>query len=168
MLDTDLSGLGPKEAYDYVLAFLTTLKQTEKARAAADEELALWGRRVELATAKGDAALATAAQARVAELSAKRAGIEAELTELKTTTGILKDELKRRIATGWGGKLVDTDLLLAQLEMVVGPKDELSQAMKHEEASAALDELKRKMGGQPAAAGDPPKPPEPDPGSRKE
>jgi hypothetical protein len=41
---------------------------------------------------------------------------------------------------------VDTDRLLAQLEMVVGKKDELSLSMKDEEAKAALDELKNKMG----------------------
>jgi hypothetical protein len=38
-------------------------------------------------------------------------------------------------------------LLLAQLEMVAGKRDELSHAMKQEEASAALDELKKKMQG---------------------
>jgi hypothetical protein len=43
-----------------------------------------------------------------------------------------------------GGRLVDTDLLLAQLQMVAGKKDELGDAMKNEEANAALDELKKK------------------------
>ena len=45
-----------------------------------------------------------------------------------------------------GVKLVDADLLLAQLRMVVGEKDELGDAMKKEEAQAALDELKKKNG----------------------
>ena len=53
MLDTDLEGLGPKEASAYVLAFITTLKQTEKALAAAVEESELWTRRVALARSKG-------------------------------------------------------------------------------------------------------------------
>jgi hypothetical protein len=43
-----------------------------------------------------------------------------------------------------GGRLVDADLLLAQLQMLVGKKDGLSDAMKREEANAALDELKKK------------------------
>ena len=41
---------------------------------------------------------------------------------------------------------MDADLLLAQLEMIAGKKDELAQAMKEEESKAALDELKKKMG----------------------
>jgi hypothetical protein len=57
---------------------------------------------------------------------------------------VLKEKLVRiRMA---GLKLVDADLLLAQLEMIVGKKDELAHTMKNEEASAALEELKRKMG----------------------
>jgi hypothetical protein len=55
---------------------------------------------------------------------------------------VLKDKLVRLRMTG--GRLVDADLLLAQLQMVVGKKDELQDAMKIEEANAALDELKKK------------------------
>jgi hypothetical protein len=57
MLDTDLEGLGPKEASEYVLAFITTLKQTEKALDAAQEDAHLWTRRVSLAQSRGDAGL---------------------------------------------------------------------------------------------------------------
>ncbi len=146
MLDTDIEGLGPKEASDYVLAFITTLKQTEKAAAAAQEDVSLWTRRVELARARGDEALAAQAQARLDEMIAKKAKLDAELSELKATVSVLKEKLTR--VRMMGGRLVDTDLLLAQLEMVVGKKDELSETMKKEEASSALDELKKKMGGE--------------------
>ena len=54
---------------------------------------------------------------------------------------VLKEKLTRLRMTGV--KLVDADLLLAQLQMVVGEKDELGDAMKKEEAQAALDELKK-------------------------
>jgi len=150
MVDTDIDGLGPKDAYQYVLAFITTLKQTEKALANADQDVATWTRRVELATARGDATLAAAAQSRLAEVTARKTQIEGELADLRATVSVLKEKLKRRIASAGAdptGRLVDADLLLAQLEMVVGPKDELSSAMRHEEANAALEELKRKMGG---------------------
>ncbi len=150
MVDTDIEGLGPKDAYQYVLAFITTLKQTEKALANADQDVATWTRRVELATAKGDATLTAAAQSRLAEATAKKAQLETELADLRATVSVLKEKLKRRIAMAGADparKLVDADLLLAQLEMVVGPKDELSAAFRHEEANAALEELKRKMGG---------------------
>jgi hypothetical protein len=145
MLDTDLEGLGPKEASEYVLAFITTLKQTEKALGAAEEEANLWTRRVALARSKGDEALAAQAQARQSDAVAKQAQLETELADLKAKVSVLKEKLTRIRMTG--GKLIDADLLLAQLEMVVGPRDELSRTMKKEEASAALDELKKKMQG---------------------
>ena len=146
MMDTDIEGLGPREAADYVLAFITTLKQTEKALAASAEEVALWTRRVALAAAKGDPSLTTQAQARLSDVTAKKAGLEAELADVKAKVAVLKEKLARLRTTG--GRLVDADLLLAQLEMVVGKKDELSETMKQEETKAALDELKKKMGKQ--------------------
>jgi phage shock protein A len=143
MLDTDIEGLDPKQAAEYVLAFITTLKQTEKAVAAAEEEENLWTRRVTLARSKGDEGLAAQAQARLSDATAKKAGLQAELEDLRAKVSVLKEKLVRVRMTGT--KLVDADLLLAQLQMVVGPKDTLGQAMKSEEAGAALDELKRKM-----------------------
>ncbi len=144
MIDTDIEGLGPKEASEYVLAFITTLKQTEKAIAAAEEDVSLWTRRVALARSKGDEALAAQAQTRVDQAAAKKAGLEAELADLKAKVAVLKEKLVRVRMTG--GKSVDADLLLAQLQMAVGEKDRLADTMKEEETKAALDELKKKMG----------------------
>ena len=145
MLDTDLEGLGPKEASEYVLRFITTLKQTEKAVAAAQEETNLWTRRVVLARSKGDEGLAAQAQARLSDATARQAALETELADLKAKVSVLKEKLTRIRMTGV--KLVDADLLLAQLEMLAGKKDELAHTMKQEEASAALEELKKKMRG---------------------
>jgi phage shock protein A len=145
MLDTDLEGLGPKEAAEYVLAFITTLKQTEKALETAQEDTNLWTRRVSLAQVKGDAGLAAQATARLSDATAKQSKLEAELADLKAKISVLKEKLTR-IRTA-GVKLVDADLLLAQLQMVTGKKDELAHTMKQEEAGAALDELKKKMQG---------------------
>ena len=146
MIDTDIEGLGPKEASDYVLAFITTLKRTEKALAESKEEASLWTRRVALARSKGDEALTAQAEQRLAEAAGKNAALEAELADLKTKVAVLKDKLLRLRVTG--ARSVDTDLLLAQLEMVVGKKDDLGRIMKEEESKAALDELKKKMGQQ--------------------
>jgi phage shock protein A len=143
MLDTDLEGLGPREASEYVLAFITTLKQTEKACAAAQEETSLWTRRVTLAQGKGDAALTAQATARLADVTTKQSRLDAELADLKAKVSVLKEKLVRIRMTG--ARLIDADLLLAQLEMVVGKKDELAHTMKKEEASAALEALKKKM-----------------------
>jgi phage shock protein A len=145
MLDTDLEGLGPKEATDYVLAFITTLKSTEKSLARAVEETALWKRRVELAQAKGDADLASQAQGRLAECQAKQAGLETEITDLKGKVSVLKEKLAR--VRSQVPRSVNVDLLLAQLQMLVGEKDSLSISLKEEEAKANLEELKKKMGG---------------------
>jgi phage shock protein A len=151
MLDTDLEGLGPKEASQYVLAFITTLKQTEKALDAAREDANLWTRMVSLAQSKGDAGLTAQAMTRLSDATTKQSRLEAELADLKAKVSVLKEKLVHiRMA---GVKLVDADLLLAQLEMVAGKKDELAHTMKNEEASAALDELKKKMGGQQEGTG---------------
>jgi hypothetical protein len=142
MLDTDIEGLNPAQASEYVLAFITTLKQTEKALAAAQEDTNTWTRRVTLARSRGDEGLAGQAQARLSDAAAKQSQMETELADLKSKVSVLKDKLVRIRMTG--GRLVDTDLLLAQLQMVVGQKDELGEAMKKEETNAALDELKKK------------------------
>ena len=144
MIDTDIEGLRPQEAADYVLAFITTLKQTEKAVGAAEEEVSLWTRRVALARSRGEEGLAAQAEARLTEATGRKAALDAELADLKAKVSVLKEKLARLRVTG--GRLVDTDLLLAQLEMAAGKKDELSAAMKEEESKAALDELKKKMG----------------------
>jgi len=145
MLDTDIDGLDPAQASEYVLAFVTTLKQTEKALAEASEDTNLWTRRVALARSKGDEGLAAQAQARLSDATAKQSQLEADLADLRRKVVVLKDKLVRLKMTG--GRRVDTDLLLAQLQMVVGEKDTLGDAMKHAEADAALDELKKKNTG---------------------
>jgi len=145
MLDTDIDGLDPVQASEYVLAFVTTLKQTEKALAEASEDTNLWTRRVALARSKGDEGLAAQAQARLSDATAKQSQLEADLVDLRRKVVVLKDKLVRLKMTG--GRLVDTDLLLAQLQMVVGEKDTLGDAMKHAEADAALDALKKKDSG---------------------
>jgi phage shock protein A len=145
MLDTDLEGLDPQQAKEYVLAFITTLKKTEKAAAAAEEEANVWTRRVTLARSAGDEALAAQAQARLSDAVAKKAALETELADLRASVAVLKENLT--VIRMKGVRLVDTDLLLAQLSMLVGPKDELAGAMKKEEANAALDALKKKMEG---------------------
>jgi phage shock protein A len=142
MLDTDIEGLDPAHASEYVLAFITTLKQTEKALAAAQEDTNTWTRRVTLARSRGEEGLAAQAQARLSDAAAKQSRLETELADLKAKVSILKEKLARLRMTGM--KLVDADLLLAQLQMIVGKKDELGDAMKNEEANAALDELKKK------------------------
>jgi phage shock protein A len=142
MLDTDIEGLDPSQASQYVVAFITTLKQTEKALSAAQEDTTTWTRRVTLARTRGDEGLAAQAQARLSDATAKQSQLETELSDLKAKVAVLKEKLVRLRMTGT--QLVYTDLLLAQLQMIVGKKDALGDTMKNEEANAALDELKKR------------------------
>lgn len=117
MDDTDLRGLSAAEARAYVLEFMTTMKSTERAMTALEQDLTLWNKRVELAAAKGASELEAAARARVDELSAKRLTLEAERAELAAKVVRLKEKLPGVMASE---RSVDADLLLAQLQMATG------------------------------------------------
>jgi chaperonin cofactor prefoldin len=145
MLDTDIEGLGPKEAAEYVLAFIATLKQTSRELERIGEDVSLWRRRGALAREKGQPDLAAQADARAAELEAKQARLEAERQDLARKVSVLKDKLKR--ISMMGTRLVDTDRLLAELQMLAGEKDNLSISLKDEEAKAELEKLKKRMSG---------------------
>ncbi len=148
MLDTDIEGLGPKEATEYVLAFITTLKQTSRELERGGEEISLWKRRVALAQERGETALAAQAQARCAELEEKQARLEAERQDLVRKVAVLRDKLQK--VRMMGPRLVDTDRLLAELQMLAGEKDSLSASLKEEEAKAELERMKKKMSGEDA------------------
>lgn len=145
MQDTDIDGLEPKDAAEYVLAFATTLKRTEADLARVAEEIATWTRRVALAAGKGEATLAEQARAKLAEIEAKKAALEAELADLRPKVDVLKEKLQR--LRGRFQRSVDPDLLLAELEMLGGKKDALADRFKAEEAGAKVEDLKRKMAG---------------------
>jgi len=142
MLDTDLDGLNPQEAAEYVLSFITTLKKTEKDLALAGDDVTLWAGRVSLAREKGETALADQAQTRLNEAQVKKTRLGTEAGELRAKVSVLKEKLvKIRML---GTRSVDTDLLLAQLQMLAGEKDVLKEKFKEQEAAQKLDELKRK------------------------
>jgi phage shock protein A len=146
MLDTDLEGLNPQQATEYVLAFIATLRHTTREIDRVKEEAALWRGRVTLARGRGEEALAAQAETRAAELEAKQAALEAERQDLVRTVTVLKEKLQRIRMKGT--RLIDTDRLLAELQMLVGERDTLSEALKDEEAKAELEKLKRKMSGE--------------------
>jgi phage shock protein A len=142
MLDTDIDGLNPTQASQYALGFIATLKKTEKALAKSREETNVWTRRVTFAHSRGEEGLAAQAQARLSEATVKQSQLEAEFSDLNAKVAVLKNKLVRLQTTG--GRLVDTDLLLAQLQVLVGSKDELKDTMKIDETNATLEELKKK------------------------
>jgi phage shock protein A len=145
MQDTDIEGLEPKDAAEYVLAFVATMKKTETDIGRAAEDVAKWTRRAALATGKGEAELAGLARAKLAEIEGKKSALEAELADLRPKVDILEEKLQRLRRRFQ--KSVDTDVLLAELEMLTGKKDALADAFKAEEAGAKVGELKKKMSG---------------------
>jgi hypothetical protein len=145
MLDTDIDFMDFDSARQYVLAFITTLKSTQRERGVTEEELALWQRRVKLAAGRREQVLQKAAEEKVAELAAKQARLRAEEAELAAKSDVLKEKLRRlRIRSTL---TVDADALLAQLSMLAGEPDTLKRNLQQQEAQNALEELKRKMHG---------------------
>ncbi len=147
MDDTDLRGLSAAEARTYVLEFITAMKSTERAMAAVDQDLALWTKRVELAAAKAATELEAAARAKLAELAARRSALESERAELAIKVTRLKEQLPRAMALE---RSVDTDLLLAQLQMATGealggPSPALERDILSLGTEDALTALKRSL-----------------------
>lgn len=115
--DTDISGLSAADAQAYALEFMTALKALERELAALGDELGVWSRRLELAAAKGAAELEAAARAKVDELTARKAGLDAERAELAAKVARIRERLPLAAASE---RSVDADLLLAQLQMETG------------------------------------------------
>lgn len=151
MDDTDIRGLSAADAKAYALEFMTALKGLERDLAAIGDEAATWAKRVELAAAKGAAELEAAARTKLDELAAKRAGLEAERSELAAKVARIRERLP---TAGAAERSVDPDLLLANLRMAAGqdPDDESGPGPARLEsdiaalgADDALAALKRKI-----------------------
>jgi phage shock protein A len=143
MDDTDLSGMTPEEAREYVLAFIKSLKETQRQRQELAAALDLWKGRVELAQRESRPDLAEQASTRLAGIREDLTRLEQEEAGLNAKVEILKDNLKQ-LPPGWRPS-VDADVLLAQLEMLVGERDETSEQIQELQVQSKLEELKRKM-----------------------
>jgi len=162
MDDTDLSGLDLAGAKAYLLEFSTAAKMARKELEAAEADVALWRKRVELAESKGLSDLATAANAKLGEVEARRISAVAEIEDLESKVGRIRDMLPTVAAKE---RSVDVDRLLAELQLMtgqlLGPAGEgapgLESAMTKLESEAAAGEasvsadaglaaLKEKMG----------------------
>jgi hypothetical protein len=144
--DTDLGGMDRQTAAEYVLSFIATLKETEKARAEAEKEKALWEGRVGLARSKNEELLANQAEMKVNEIDSKLSGLKAEEAELRRKVDFMKDELQRLKSKP--ELSLDPEALLAQLEMVTGKPDTTARKIKETEADIELEKLKKKMKGE--------------------
>jgi phage shock protein A len=143
-VDTDIDSLDHGSAREYVLAFLTVLKQTERERAIAEEELLHWERRVKLAESRGEPQLQKLASGRAAELREQAARLAAEEQGLRRKVAVLRQKLA--VLRERASFAVDADALLAQLRLLAGEPGSLDLELKDLEAQAALEALKRKQG----------------------
>jgi hypothetical protein len=142
-VDTDIDSLDYGSAREYVLAFLTALKQAERERAVAEEELVHWLQRAKAADSRGDPQLKKLAAARAAELREAATRFGAEEQVLRRRTAVLRKKLL--VLRDKASFAVDADDLLAQLRLQAGEPGTLDQEMKELEARAALEALKRKQ-----------------------
>jgi phage shock protein A len=151
--DSNLSGMNPAAAKEYIFNFITTLKLTEKQIADLDEDLAGWQSRIELAKSKARPELAAEAEKELERLTVKRRQLICEAGSLKTQIEEMRRQLPLLAARE---RSVDPDLLEQELLIAAGrmPGDEekarnerqLKDLEKDAAADAALSELKAKMG----------------------
>ena len=133
-----------RSARQYLIAIVANLKQIKEKQKKLREDLDTWTGRIELARGKNRSDLEAAAVQRkddisyqLQTLSAEEAELLREASRMKARMGLLKTEVERS---------VNTDLLLSELEMLVGEPDTLSRQFEEEEAEATLRKLKEDMG----------------------
>ena len=143
-MDTfDLTGLDAQTAKQIVVQVIQSLKATTAQRVKLDKEADLWRDRIKLAEEKGRSDLQAEAQTRLADVEFQLDSLRAEETELIRTVDRMKQQLKTIEAQP--EMSVDTDQLLAQLELLEDDKDELAEEFRKQEADALLDQLKEDM-----------------------
>lgn len=140
--DYDIAGLEPEAAREYVIATMTTLKTTVAKRIGLEKELESWRDRVKLATEKGRLDLASGAQARADGLAPQVDTLKAEEQEYRAGIARMMVQLKgienRPRLSG-----VDADLLLSQMQMIVGEHADIDEKFRDLEAESKLDGMKR-------------------------
>lgn len=148
MDDTDLTGLDPAAAREYVHGFLTTYRLTVKRRQQLDGERRTWEERVARAAAAGDDRLRDAARAELSRVQGDFGRVAAEEAELSAQVEVLQRHLRQLRASP--APTVDTDQILAQLQELVGEdaglRADLDRLSAEQRAAAELDDLKRRMG----------------------
>lgn len=151
MEDTDLSGLDPAAAREYVHGFLTTYRLTVKRRQQLDGERRTWEGRVARAAAAGDDRQRDAARAELSRVQADCGRVAAEEAELRAQVEVLQRHLRQlRSAVPM---TVDADQLLAQLQALVGEdaglRADLDRLSAEQRAAEELAALKRRLGREP-------------------
>ena len=141
--DLDIDRLSYKDAEQYVLSFITTLKGIEGELKNLYRELELWRGRARLAEKNQEAQLVLIAGKKISELQAKSSQLELEQKSLRLKVSVLKEKLK--IIRNQPATAVDTDELLQKMKMLAGQEDKTLEVIEDLEAQQALEELKRRL-----------------------
>ena len=152
-METNLGGMDPASAKEYIYGFISTLKLTEKKIQEIDAELLKWNSRAELARTKGHPDLAQEAEKEIERLKSKKQELDSETAELKLQIEQMRRQLPALAACA---RSIDPDLLEQELLMAAGylPGEEekaqsnrlFSKMEKDAAADDALLQLKAKMG----------------------
>ncbi len=145
--ETDLTGLDPAAAREYVLGYVTALRITAKKRQRLEVSLKTWEERVKQATDAGNDTLRAAARNEMQRIQDGLGRVASEESELTAQVAVMKRHLKSM----QHGPVVnaDAEALLAQLQSLTGEpdnlKDDLDRLGAEQRADAELAALKRRM-----------------------
>lgn len=143
----DIHDLEPEDAKQYIVAVMSTLKQTTAKRIQLERDLEMWEKRVELAVSNGRQDLVDGAQRKVEQIKEDIEQLRGE--EHEYTEGLERMRTQLRMIQTQPQMSVDVDLLTAQLDMMIGEREKEDAKADEEFRSAqvdwALEELKRKM-----------------------
>jgi len=145
----NLTGMKAAEAKEYIHAFITTLKLTEKEINTLEDEAAKWKGRMELARSKGMEDLAAEAEKEAERINVKLSGLREEELSLKERIDAMRRQLPGLAARE---RSIDPDLLEQELLMALGKTEEetktersFRELEKNNAAESALEALKMKM-----------------------
>lgn len=145
--DYDIRGLDPEDAKQYIVSVMATLKQTTAKRIQLERDLDMWQKRIDLAVEKGRQDLIGGASRRVAEIQEDLSRLRGE--EQEYSDGLSRMRRQLRMIREQPQMTVDVDLLAAQMEMLIGEREqaeaETSEQFRKAEAEWALEDLKRKL-----------------------
>ena len=145
--ETDLTGLDPGAAREYVHGYLTALRLAAKKRQRLESALRTWEERVKHAAAAGNTTLRDAARNEMQRIQDGLGRVAAEEAEL----GAQVEVMKRHLKSMQHGPVVnaDAEALLAQLQSLTGEPDTLKSDLDRlgaeQRADAELAALKRRM-----------------------
>ena len=145
--ETDLTGLDPAAAREYVLGYITALRITAKKRQRLEVSLKTWEERIKQATDAGNETLRAAARNEMQRIQDGLGRVASEESELTAQVAVMKRHLKSM----QHGPVVnaDAEALLAQLQSLTGEPDTLKADLDRLGAEQRADEelaaLKRRM-----------------------